>query len=70
MVGAFQEGLGLISELGNLSMGQVNLSPDHAAVPRYITIGVEVYDFEKSAREALGSIWVVDVLSRGDDTRP
>lgn len=36
----------------------------------YMTVGYEVYDFEKSAREALGSIWVADVAHRGGDTRP
>ncbi|NKY31548.1 SMP-30/gluconolactonase/LRE family protein [Nocardia speluncae] len=36
----------------------------------YLTVGHEVYDFEKSAREGLGSIWVADVPHRGGDTRP
>lgn len=36
----------------------------------YMTVGFEVFDFEKSAREALGSIWVADVAHRGGDTRP
>lgn len=35
-----------------------------------MTVGVEVFDFEKSAREALGSIWVADVSARGGATRP
>lgn len=36
----------------------------------YMTVGVEVFDFEKSAREAQGSIWVADVKNHGGDTRP
>ncbi|MGF0313399.1 SMP-30/gluconolactonase/LRE family protein [Rhodococcus sp. IEGM1428] len=36
----------------------------------YITVGVEVFDFEKSAREAKASIWVADVSRSGGDTRP
>jgi hypothetical protein len=35
-----------------------------------MTVGVEVFDFEKSAREAQGTIWVADVSTRGGDTRP
>ncbi|QCQ93405.1 SMP-30/gluconolactonase/LRE family protein [Rhodococcus sp. SGAir0479] len=42
--------------------------PDRSTL--YLTVGVEVYDFEKSARDALGSIWVADVSRRGGDTRP
>ncbi|AXK89205.1 SMP-30/gluconolactonase/LRE family protein [Nocardia farcinica] len=36
----------------------------------YMTVGFEVYDFEKSAREALGSVWVADVAHGGGATRP
>lgn len=36
----------------------------------YITVGVEVFDFEKSAREARGSIWVADVSRSGGNSRP
>ncbi|MET7769989.1 SMP-30/gluconolactonase/LRE family protein [Nocardia sp. NPDC005366] len=36
----------------------------------YMTVGFEVFDFEKSAREALGGIWVAEVKNRGGDTRP
>lgn len=36
----------------------------------YMTVGVEVFDFEKSAREAQGSIWTVETSRRGGDTRP
>ena len=42
--------------------------PDRSTL--YMTVGVEVFDFEKSAREGLGSIWVADVSARGGDTRP
>ena len=42
--------------------------PDRSTL--YITVGVEVYDFERSAREGLGSIWVADVSTRGGNTRP
>ncbi len=33
MVGAFQEGLRLITGFGNLTMGQVKMSPIRASVP-------------------------------------
>lgn len=36
----------------------------------YMTVGFEVFDFEKSAREALGSIWTADVKHHGGATRP
>lgn len=36
----------------------------------YMTVGHEVFDFEKSAREAKGTIWVAEVTHRGGDTRP
>ncbi|MGW5381210.1 SMP-30/gluconolactonase/LRE family protein [Nocardia sp. NPDC003963] len=36
----------------------------------YMTVGFEVFDFEKSAREAQGSIWVADVDHSGGATRP
>ena len=36
----------------------------------YMTVGVEVFDFEKSAREALGALWVADVAHSGGATRP
>ncbi|WP_275447412.1 SMP-30/gluconolactonase/LRE family protein [Gordonia sp. McavH-238-E] len=36
----------------------------------YVMVGVEVYDFEKSAREKLGSIWTAEVPYRGGATRP
>lgn len=36
----------------------------------YITVGVEVFDFEKSAREAQASIWVADVARCGGLNRP
>ena len=42
--------------------------PDRTTL--YMTVGVEVFDFDKSAREALGTIWVADVSSHGGDTRP
>ena len=42
--------------------------PDRSTL--YLTAGYEVFDFEKSAREALGGIWVADVPQRGGDTRP
>lgn len=42
--------------------------PDRSTL--YITVGVEVYDFEKSAREGLGSIWTADTGRRGGATRP
>ncbi|WP_280218190.1 SMP-30/gluconolactonase/LRE family protein [Nocardia neocaledoniensis] len=42
--------------------------PDRSTL--YLTAGYEVFDFEKSAREALGGIWVADVAHRGGTTRP
>ncbi|OZC87713.1 lactone hydrolase [Rhodococcus sp. 05-340-1] len=36
----------------------------------YITVGVEVFDFEKSAREARASIWIADVSHSGGNSRP
>ncbi|MGW0175018.1 SMP-30/gluconolactonase/LRE family protein [Rhodococcus sp. NPDC003322] len=42
--------------------------PDRSTL--YMTVGVEVFDFDKSAREALGTIWVADVSNRGGVTRP
>ncbi|ANY22228.1 SMP-30/gluconolactonase/LRE family protein [Gordonia terrae] len=36
----------------------------------YVTVGVEVYDFEKSAREAQASIWTARVDVGGGHTRP
>ncbi|WP_338889141.1 SMP-30/gluconolactonase/LRE family protein [Rhodococcus sovatensis] len=36
----------------------------------YITVGLEVFDFEKSAREAKASIWIADVSRSGGDSRP
>ncbi|TWH15740.1 sugar lactone lactonase YvrE [Rhodococcus rhodochrous J45] len=42
--------------------------PDRTTL--YMTVGVEVFDFEKSAREALGTIWAADVSVSGGDTRP
>lgn len=36
----------------------------------YITVGVEVFDFEKSAREAKASVWSARVDHRGGGTRP
>ena len=36
----------------------------------YMTVGVEVFDFEKSAREALGALWVADVAHSGGAPRP
>ena len=42
--------------------------PDRSTL--YLTVGTEVFDFEKSAREGQGSIWTVDVPHRGGDTRP
>ncbi len=42
--------------------------PDRTTL--YMTVGVEVFDFEKSAREALGTIWVADVSVGGGETRP
>jgi len=42
--------------------------PDRSTL--YLTVGTEVFDFEKSAREGLGAIWAVDVPTRGGDTRP
>jgi sugar lactone lactonase YvrE len=42
--------------------------PDRSTL--YLTAGYEVFDFEKSAREALGGIWVADVPQHGGDTRP
>lgn len=36
----------------------------------YVTVGVEVYDFEKSAREAQGSIWTSRVDVSGGHSRP
>lgn len=42
--------------------------PDRTTL--YMTVGVEVFDFEKSAREALGTIWVADVSVSGGETRP
>lgn len=42
--------------------------PDRSTL--YLTVGTEVFDFEKSAREGLGAIWSVDVPLRGGDTRP
>lgn len=42
--------------------------PDRSTL--YITAGYEVFDFDKSVREALGGIWVADVKYRGGQTRP
>lgn len=42
--------------------------PDRSTL--YLTVGTEVFDFEKSAREGLGAIWVADVPFSGGDTRP
>lgn len=42
--------------------------PDRSTL--YMTVGVEVFDFDKSAREALGTLWVADVSHRGGTTRP
>jgi sugar lactone lactonase YvrE len=42
--------------------------PDRSTL--YITVGVEVFDFDKSAREGLGTIWVADAGRRGGQTRP
>ncbi|HLS77665.1 MAG TPA: SMP-30/gluconolactonase/LRE family protein [Nocardia sp.] len=42
--------------------------PDRGTL--YMTVGFEVFDFEKSAREAQGAIWVAEVAHRGGDTRP
>lgn len=42
--------------------------PDRSTL--YITVGTEVFDFEKSAREAQGTVWVADVPQRGGYTRP
>ncbi|MBD0861735.1 SMP-30/gluconolactonase/LRE family protein [Gordonia sp. zg691] len=42
--------------------------PDRSTL--YMTVGYEVFDFEKSAREALGGIWVADVKNHGGQTRP
>ncbi|MGG7100408.1 SMP-30/gluconolactonase/LRE family protein [Rhodococcus sp. 24CO] len=36
----------------------------------FVTVGVEVFDFEKSAREALASIWSAEVHHSGGGTRP
>ncbi|MFD4407525.1 SMP-30/gluconolactonase/LRE family protein [Nocardia sp. NPDC058499] len=36
----------------------------------YMTVGFEVFDFAKSAREAQGTIWVADVEHSGGATRP
>ena len=42
--------------------------PDRSTL--YVTVGFEVFDFEKSAREAQGTIWVADVGKHGGETRP
>ena len=42
--------------------------PDRSTL--YMTVGVEVFDFEKSAREALATIWTADVGRSGGHTRP
>ncbi|MGV9709083.1 SMP-30/gluconolactonase/LRE family protein [Gordonia sp. NPDC003424] len=42
--------------------------PDRSTL--YMTVGVEVFDFEKSAREAQATIWVADTGYHGGDTRP
>lgn len=35
-----------------------------------MTVGVEVFDFDKSVREGLGTVWTVDVNYHGGSTRP
>lgn len=42
--------------------------PHHDSL--YVTVGVEVADFGKSARDAAGSIWAADVGFRGGAGRP
>ncbi len=42
--------------------------PDRSTL--YMTVGYEVFDFAKSAREALGGIWTADVGRSGGSTRP
>lgn len=36
----------------------------------YVTVGMEVFDFDKSAREGQGAIWVAEVPFSGGATRP